>query len=106
IQSPDRAKSWVKTDRLTLWEKKIFSAYLNIRDNKISETLDELQKIPKTELRHVCGQKHLLMGEIYLSLGHHLESEKYLRLAISGFKTENDLFSLSMDQFGYINLLA
>ena len=77
-ENPQRAKEGLSDKRLTSLEKMILLGYLDLRDNKNTEVIQNLLKTPNDAPDFVLAQKKLLLSFAYMNLTHYEESLKYL----------------------------
>lgn len=106
IYHPERSKKWMRSKLLTAVEKKILHGHMLMRDNKICDVIEEINKIPDIELNYVNDQKNLLLGRAYNNVGFFWASEKHLKLSIEGFKSRDDKYHLFLALFHLVTVFS
>lgn len=106
IYHPERSKKWMKDKLLDIPEKKILQGHLLLRDNRGSEVVQEIKKVPDTNHEFIDGHKNLLLGIAYNNIGNYAESELYLNLSIKQFRKNNISYHLFTALFNLLNVLS
>lgn len=106
IYHPERSKKWMKDKLLGLLEKKILQGHLLIRDNKGALVIEDMKKIPDTNVEFMDAHKNLLLGIAYNNIGNYPESEKYLLRAVHVFRMCNIHYHLFTSLFNLLNVLS
>lgn len=106
IYHPERSKKWMKDNLIGVMEKKILQGHLLIRDNKSSQVIEEIIKIPDSNIDFIDGHKHLLLGIAYNNIGEYSLSEEFLQHSISLFRLNRHSYHLFTALFNLLNVLS
>ena len=106
IYHPERSKKWMSDQQLLRLERKILQGHLLVRDNKNALVIEDVTKIPDSNVEFVDAHKNLLLGICHNNIGEYFESENYLLRAIHVFRENKISYHLFTALFNLLNVLS